>query len=78
MPLEPTYCADCAHLYKAGKNDAPQRWMCIKHKRAEGFGFVTKDTWDNAPPYLFCRDVNAGFCPLFEHNDGKQMRLTNG
>ena len=74
---EPTYCNDCVHKIVDGKNDPPWRWMCGKHKRGDGYGFVTPTTWDNAPPYLFCKDVNAGMCPLFERDDGKQMRLTN-
>lgn len=65
-----TYCDDCKHVYKANKSDSPSRWMCVHHKRLEGFGFVTRTTWDNAPPYLFCKDVNGGLCPLFEPNPG--------
>ena len=74
MP-EPTYCADCAHRHQVGRSDAPYRWLCTKHPRLEGFGFVTKDKWDDMPPYLFCKDVNGGMCPLFEKDPGKQMKL---
>ena len=60
-----TYCADCE--FASGKDKLPPwRWMCLQHKRAEGYGFVTKTTWDDAPPYLFAKDVNGGHCPLFE------------
>lgn len=38
----------------------------MKHPRLEGFGFVVKGTWIDKPPYLYCRDVNGGACPLFE------------
>lgn len=78
MQPEPTYCADCAHVYKVGKSDAPWRWLCIKHKRGEGYGFVTATTWDNAPPYLNCKDVNAGYCPLFEKAAPGQTKLDVG
>lgn len=67
-----TYCKDCKHVYRANKSDQPRWWMCIRHKRAEGFGFVTDQTWDNAPPYAFCREVNFGFCPLFEQREPQE------
>ncbi len=58
-----TYCEDC-------DNRIPHKWpsrdMCIEHKREEGFGFVRRNTWDNAPPYAYCKDVNYGHCPLFK------------
>lgn len=72
-----TYCADCKHVFKERKSDPPWRWMCVKHKRMDGFGFVTKDCWDDMPPFLYAKDVNGGDCPLFEREDGKQMRLTD-
>ena len=59
-----TICADCRNLSRH-KSAPPWRWLCIRHKRAEGFGFVTREYWDDAP-YLRCADVNGGFCPLFE------------
>ena len=38
-------------------------------------GFVARGNWTNAVPYLYCRDVNSGFCPLYEKASGSQMRL---
>lgn len=67
-----TYCQDCTHVYRAEKRDPPWRWLCIKHRRVEGFGFVTTGAWDDFPPYLYCRDVNGGQCPLYEPLDHKQ------
>lgn len=62
-----TYCLACDHVHKGSVKLPPYRWLCMKHPRLnEGYGFVTPDTWDNAPPYLFCKDVNAGACPLYE------------
>jgi hypothetical protein len=49
--------------------------MCIKHKRMEGFGFVTAGMWDDMPPYLYAKDVNGGACPLFEKAAPGQIRL---
>lgn len=74
MQHEPTYCSDCDNCIK-GKHVAPYMWLCAKHKRADGFGFVTPTSWDNAEPYLRCKDVNGGFCPLFVKATPGQMRL---
>ena len=72
----PTICADCDNLSQTGKSDPPWRWLCVKHKRLDGFGFVTQDTWDSMPPYLYCKDVNGGACPLFKpkHNQEDEKK----
>jgi hypothetical protein len=75
MLPEPTYCHDCDNALHRGKADPPWRWLCIKHKRLDGFGFVTPTSWDGAPPYLYCKDVNGGACPLFVKATPGQMRL---
>ena len=61
-----TYCSDCRHVYTVNKSDQPWYWLCMRHKRADGYGFVTPDAWISKPPYAYCRDVNLGMCPLFE------------
>lgn len=61
-----TYCHNCEHLHPNSEKMNPWRWMCLKHPRREGFGYVTPDKWDDFPPYLFCRDLNGGACPLWE------------
>lgn len=70
-----TWCHDCDFLHRENRNDPPYRWLCMRHKRADGFGFVTRGTWDNAPPYLYAKDVNGGFCPLFKRRANGQMNL---
>ncbi len=65
----PTYCSECRHVYKPTKDAPPWRWLCIKNKRLDGFGYVTPLTWDNADPYVRCADMNHGACPLFERID---------
>jgi hypothetical protein len=32
----------------------------------EGQGFVDPDWWVENDPFLRCKDVNGGLCPLFE------------
>ncbi len=58
-----TWCELCDFHTPASH---PARDMCGKHPRYEGFGYVRKGQWDNFPPWLFCKDVNSGSCPLFE------------
>ncbi len=57
------WCEDCDFYMEARH---PARDMCAKHPRTDGFGFVRRGQWDDFPPYLFCKDVNSGQCPLFE------------
>ena len=71
----PTFCNDCGNCMKENKSDPPWRWLCVKHPRLEGYGFVLQGTWINAPPYLHCKDVNGGACPLFERYVPGQMTM---
>lgn len=75
QPESLTYCADCAHLYQVNPRDAPYRWLCQKFKRMDGFGFVTKDKWDDMPPYAYCKDINHGACPLWQKAAPGQTNL---
>ena len=61
---ERTFCSECDNM-TAGKSEPPWRWQCLKFPRLEGFGHVTQTTWDNMPPYGYCKDINHGACPLF-------------
>jgi hypothetical protein len=70
-----TYCADCANCLRPTKTAPPWKWLCLMHPRIEGYGFVTRTTWDTFEPYLYCRDCNGGRCVLFEKADPKQMKL---
>lgn len=65
-----TYCADCKHVHPES-GGAPWTWMCSKHERREGYGFVTKEVWDKFPPFLYCKDVNGGACPLYEERENE-------
>lgn len=61
-----TICNECEHHRIPYSGAHPARWYCEKHKRLEGFGFVTHDVWDKYIPFLPCHQVNGGCCPLFE------------
>ena len=64
--LPETICANCEHMHKPNQSDPFYRWLCLKHKRMQGMNPVTGDDTLLSPPYLYCKDVNGGACPLFE------------
>jgi len=74
QPDAPTLCEDCDNVIRE-KSAPPFRWLCCKHKKLEGFGFVTKTTWDNGEPYMRCHVVNAGLCPLYQKAAPGQMTM---
>ena len=71
---EPTLCSNCRHVRLTFKNDSPWRWVCHKHPRLAGWGWVT-DRMLNLPPFLFCKDVNGGACPIYEAGDNQLSQL---
>lgn len=76
MPLsEPTWCDDCEHVEPASRKQPPWRWLCLKNPRLEGFGFVTREKWDDFPPFLYCKDLNGGACPLYTRAAPGQLKL---
>ena len=40
--------------------------VCSKFPRLEGMGFVSKTFWSKDAPFMRCRDINGGACPMFE------------
>jgi hypothetical protein len=64
--MTPTYCDTCDHVDPQSRKMAPHRWLCLRHRRLEGMGFVAQGQWVGAEPYLRCRDVNGGWCELYE------------
>ena len=67
-----TVCEKCKHCDKASKHS--KYWLCRMHKRREGFGFVTSDKWDDFEPFLYCRNVNGGSCPLYQEEENDQKK----
>lgn len=62
-----TYCHKCTNVHEDTRKLKPWYWLCTRHPNLEeGYGFVTDNTWDDGEPFLKCRDVNKGACPLFE------------
>ena len=74
-----TFCAECDNMSRANKSDPPWRWLCLKFPRREGFGYVTRDTWDDFPPYAYAKDINHGSCPLWTaRREPQQKETANG
>lgn len=61
-----TYCSDCAWLHPDSLNGPSHAAMCSQFPRKQGFGFVTHNLWDKDKPFMLCRDINGGACPLFK------------
>lgn len=58
------YCEDCEHVVE--KKGPTYIWLCIKAPQPLQ-GFVTKEWWDDDPPYYRCKDVNRfGNCAWFK------------
>lgn len=71
-----TYCEECDWVLKEYATAAEYLWLCMKHPRMDGHGFVSKTIRDgNLPPYLRCKDVNGGYCYLFKPKATTQTNL---
>lgn len=74
-----TYCVECKFVYRVNQRDLPRYWLCTRHKRSDReMGYILREFWNDEPPYLYCRDVNAGHCPLFEEADPNQVNQLTG
>lgn len=62
--MMPTFCRDCDHVVDRKKS--PHQWLCARHRKLEGQGFVDPDLWISSEPFLRCSAVNGGLCELFE------------
>lgn len=66
-----TYCVKCQNVVLSSRKLKQYNWLCSKHKNIEGRGFVDPDVWAKSEPYLKCKDVNGGDCPLYEEIERK-------
>lgn len=74
-----TFCAECKHVYRVNERDMPRYFLCSRHKRSEEqMGYIIRGVWNDAPPYLYCRDVNQGCCPLYEEAPVNQLNEPKG
>lgn len=64
--MKPTFCRNCDHVVEDTRKRSPHQWLCGRHKRLEGQGFVDPDLWIEMEPFLKCSAVNGGICELFE------------
>jgi len=63
--MKPTICETCKNMTRNNATAPWYKWQCMKFKRMEGFGFVTEDIRES-DPYMYCKDINGGECPLYE------------
>lgn len=60
-----TYCRDCDHVVADSRKRHPAAWLCSRFPRVEGGGFVDPEKWVTDEPFMKCKDINGGACPLF-------------
>lgn len=65
MSDRPTFCSECDHVYPETRKKLPVYWLCMKHPRLEGMGFVAPNLWVEMEPYQRCVGINGGKCPCF-------------
>mgnify|MGYP001607881414 CR=1 FL=1 len=69
--MTPTFCRDCEWVVAESRKRSVMQWLCMRHKRLEGQGFVHPEYWAESEPFLRCKDVNGGLCELFEPKKGE-------
>lgn len=71
----PTYCSECDHCMKDHKSAPEYTWTCLRFPRLES-GFLSPTVRDsNLPPYMHCKNINGGACPLFKPKATSQTNL---
>lgn len=60
-----TYCSECDNVVADTRKRHPATWRCSKFPLIEGGGFVVPDIWVTDEPFMKCKDINGGACPLF-------------
>jgi hypothetical protein len=64
-----TYCEDCDNVHPDSRKKAPYYWTCIEFPNVEGGGFVLRGGRVNEP-YMYCKGINGGVCPVFTPKKG--------
>lgn len=67
-----TLCENCANVESVSRKYSPTQWLCTRFPRIEGMGFVAPHIWAQKEPFMKCRDINGGACPLFEQLKTRQ------
>lgn len=71
----PTLCEACDHVHPETRKRSPTQWLCVKFPRLQGMGFVAPRVWTDQEPFMHCRGINGGACPLFRSRRDGQMEL---
>lgn len=67
-----TLCEDCTNSHSENAKRKPYRWMCVKFPRLDASNYVTSKE-RVSEPYMYCKDINGGHCPLYERNEECQI-----
>lgn len=69
-----TLCEECEYSHADNAKRPAYRWLCVKFPRLESANFVTSAE-RMTEPFMYCKDINGGKCPLFRKSKGKQIEL---
>lgn len=72
----PTFCDECDHVEPSSRKKSPYHWICMKFPRVEGMGFVARGKWIAEEPYMHCRGINGGLCPMWKPIRQGQQELS--
>ena len=61
-----TVCEDCDNMLESSRKGPSYAAMCSAFKRMYGTQNVARGLWDKDGPYMRCRDINGGDCPVFK------------
>jgi len=71
----PTFCTECDNVHEESRKRVPSQWLCSKFPRLDGHGFVDPLKWSEMEPFMKCRDINGGACPVFTKRRDGQLEL---
>lgn len=73
---EPRYCDECEHESAATREKPPYQRLCMRWPTTRGYGFVSRDYWDQSAPWRRCVEINTdGCCPMWERRRDGQMEM---
>ena len=62
-----TRCEDCDNLDPQARKDRREYGaLCLAHPRVVRADLVFHEITDKDPPYMPCRNINGGACPMFK------------
>lgn len=65
--MQITHCEDCDNLESRSRQERREySALCMAHPRLVRADLVFHEITDKDPPYMYCRHINGGACPMFQ------------